>query len=221
MDVKTALANLRALGSEAMRTSNARKDAGDNQFGVKLGDIRALAKRIKTDHALGLALWDTGNIDARYLALLILRPKDLSEAEVDRMVRTNSYPPLADWLNSYIVKKHPAKETLRLRWLDDPHPMAARSGWSVTTESVTKSAETLDIPALLDRLEAEMPTAAPEAQWTMNMALAYIGINLPEHRDRALKIGEDLGIYRDFPVSKGCTSPFAPIWIAEMVSRQS
>jgi hypothetical protein len=55
----------------------------------------------------------------------------------------------------------------------------------------------------------------------MNMALAYIGINLPEHRNRALNNGEDLGIYRDFPVSKGCTSPFAPIWIAEMVSRQS
>jgi 3-methyladenine DNA glycosylase AlkD len=105
---------------------------------VKPGDIRALAKRIKTDHALGLALWDTGNIDARYLALLILR--------------TNSYTLLADWLDSYVVKKHPTKEKLRLRWLDDPHPMAARSGWSVTAESVTKSAETLDIPGLLDRL---------------------------------------------------------------------
>jgi len=32
--------------------------------------------------------------------------------------------------------------------------------------------------------------------------------------------GESLGIYRDYPVSKGCTSPFAPIWINEMVSRQ-
>jgi len=27
--------------------------------------------------------------------------------------------------------------------------------------------------------------------------------------------------YRDYPVSKGCTSPFAPIWINEMVRRQS
>ncbi|PLW90773.1 MAG: DNA alkylation repair protein, partial [Mucilaginibacter sp.] len=29
-----------------------------------------------------------------------------------------------------------------------------------------------------------------------------------------------LGIYRDYPVSKGCVSPFAPIWINEMVKRQ-
>jgi 3-methyladenine DNA glycosylase AlkD len=65
-----------------------------------------------------------------------------------------------------------------------------------------------------------MPTAAPEVQWTMNSTLAQIGIKFPEYRARALAIGEKLGIYRDYPTSKGCTSPFAPIWINEMVRRQ-
>ncbi|MNY56505.1 hypothetical protein D3C86_1925890 [compost metagenome] len=65
-----------------------------------------------------------------------------------------------------------------------------------------------------------MPAAAPEVQWTMNSTLAQIGINHPEYRERALNIGEKLGIYRDYPTSKGCTSPFAPIWINEMVRRQ-
>jgi hypothetical protein len=53
-----------------------------------------------------------------------------------------------------------------------------------------------------------------------DFVLAEIQINFAEHRRRALAIGEALGIYRDYPVSKGCTSPFAPIWINEMVSRQ-
>jgi 3-methyladenine DNA glycosylase AlkD len=47
------------------------------------------------------------------------------------------------------------------------------------------------------------------------------GIHFPDHRKRAIAIGEKLGIYRDYPVPKGCTSPFAPIWINEMVRRQS
>jgi len=85
---------------------------------------------------------------------------------------------------------------------------------------VARNPEVLDLPALLDRIESEMPTAAPEVQWTMNTTLAQIGINHPKLRKRALAIGEKLGIYRDYPVSKGCTSPFAPIWINEMVSRQ-
>ncbi len=29
-----------------------------------------------------------------------------------------------------------------------------------------------------------------------------------------------LSVNRDLPVSKGCTSPFAPSWIGEMVRRQ-
>ena len=70
------------------------------------------------------------------------------------------------------------------------------------------------------RIEAEMQDAPSPAQWTMNNCLAGIRIHFPEHRKRAIAIGERLGIYRDYPVSKGCTSPFAPIWIQEMVRRQ-
>lgn len=55
----------------------------------------------------------------------------------------------------------------------------------------------------------------------MNVALAYIGISHPVHRARALAIGEALGVYRDHPTSPGCTSPFAPSWINEMVRRQT
>ena len=84
-----------------------------------------------------------------------------------------------------------------------------------------KSPDGLDFTALLARIEAEMGSAAAEVQWTMNTTLAEIGIHFPTYRARALAIGEKLGIYRDYPVSKGCTSPFAPIWINEMVRRQS
>ena len=65
-----------------------------------------------------------------------------------------------------------------------------------------------------------MATAHHAEQWTMNSTLAAIGIHHAEHRTRALAIGEKLGVYRDYPVSKGCTSPFAPIWIDEMVRRK-
>jgi 3-methyladenine DNA glycosylase AlkD len=65
-----------------------------------------------------------------------------------------------------------------------------------------------------------MKDAPPEVQWTMNSCLAKIGINHPKLRKRAIAIGEKLGVFRDYPVSKGCTSPFAPIWITEMVRRQ-
>ena len=218
--LKETLAQLKALGNEKVRAQNSKNGAGDNQFGVRHGDIRKLAAKIKTNHALAIALWETGNIDARLLAILLINPKKLTADDLDRMVRSVGFVQVADWLNSYVVKKHPDKETLRQRWMADDHPWTARAGWSLTSERIGKNPEGLDLPALLDRIESEMGDAAPEAQWTMNFCLAGIGIHFPKHRKRAIAIGETLGIYRDYPVSKGCTSPFAPIWIKEMVSRQ-
>ncbi len=220
MTAKQILKELKALGDEKRRAHNTKYGAGDNQFGVKMGDIRKIAKKIKTDHKLALALWETENVDARFLATLIIDPKELSADELDQLVRSVTFVQVADWLYSYVVKVHADKETLRQQWMTTDDPMAARAGWNATAGRVAKSPDGLDIPALLDRIESEMGSAASETQWTMNTCLAEIGINHPKHRKRALAIGESLGVYRDYPTSKGCTSPFAPIWINEMVKRQ-
>lgn len=221
MTLQEALEQLEALGNEKMRTQNIRHGAGENQFGVRRGDVRKLAKKIKVNHELALELWETGNIDARFLAILLIQPKELSAEEMDHLVRSVAFVEVADWLNTYVVKRHPDKEALRQEWMASDDPMAARAGWNLTAERVAKSSEGLDVPGLLDRIESEMASAPPEVQWTMNSCLAEIGINFPKLRKRAIAIGETLGIYRDYPVSKGCTSPFAPIWINTMVSRQS
>lgn len=220
MTVNEALKQLQALGNEATRKHNTKYGAGDNQFGVKHGDIRALAKKVPSGHELALPLWKTGNVDAQLLAVLLMKPKALSAKEVDRLVRSVAFSHVADWLTSYVVKPHPDKEALRREWMADADRWAARAGWSLTAERVVKSPDGLDLPGLLDRIESEMGAADPVVQWTMNSTLAEIGIHFPKLRKRAVAIGEALGVYRDFPVSKGCTSPFAPTWISAMVSRQ-
>ena len=221
MTLKETLARLKSLGDEKVRKHNKKWGASDQQFGVKHGDIRKLAATIKTDHKLALALWETGNLDAQLLAILLMKPINLSADEMERLVRSVTFAHVADWLNSYVVKNHPDKETLRQKWMASDSPWAARAGWSLTSERIAESPDGLDLPAMLDRIESEMSSAAPEVQWTMNFCLAGIGIHFPQHRKRAIAIGEKLGIYRDYPVSKGCTSPFAPIWINEMVRRKS
>ncbi len=220
MTLEETLRQLESLGNQGVRAHNAKNGAGDKQFGVKHGDIRVLAKKIKADHKLAMSLWETGNIDAQYLAILLIKPKDLSAKEVDRLVRSLTFAWVAEWLVSYVVKQHPDKETLRQEWMNTGDRWATRAGWSLTAERVVKSPEGLDLPGLLDRIESEMGNAEPVVQWTMNSTLAEIGIHFPKLRKRAIAIGEKLGIYRDYPVSKGCTSPFAPIWISFMVSRQ-
>jgi 3-methyladenine DNA glycosylase AlkD len=220
MKVNEVLDQLRSCYHEKVFEMNTRNGIGKNQIGIMMGDIRKIANKIKSDHALALELWKTKIMEARLVAILIIKPKQLSLKELETMLKSVEYAPVSDWFNSYVLKEHPEKYLLREQWMYDDNAWAARAGWSLTAGKVTRDAADLDIPALLKRIEKEMAKAKPEVQWTMNTTLAQIGINHPEHRKRALEIGEKLGIYRDYPVSKGCTSPFAPTWIREMVSRK-
>lgn len=217
MTVKEVLAQLKSLGDDALRKYNTKAGAPDNQFGVKLGDIRALAKKVKTDHELALKLWDTGNVEAQHLATLIIKPKSLSADELDTMTRSTTCERVADWLNAYVVAQHPEKDSLREKWMKDKDRWAARAGWNLTASRVNKDADDVDPAALLDRIEKEMPKAKPEVQWTMNNTLGAIGIKHAKHRKRAIAIGEKIGLYKDWPVSKGCTPPYVPVWVEAMV----
>jgi len=215
--VAEVMAELAALEDPKTREINAKH--GDDH-GVNLGTLRALAKELKTRHELARELWETGDAAARLLATLICRPRAFDRDELDAMVRQARTPKVHDWLVNYVVKKSPHAEELRLAWFADPHPVVASAGWALTTERVAKRPEGLDLAGLLDIIEAEMKDAPDRLQWAMNHCLAQIGIEHAEHRVRAIDIGERLEVLKDYPTPPNCTSPFAPIWIAEMVSRR-
>src|ERR1700754_4700517 len=216
--VAEVLAELAALEDPRARAVNEKH--GDDH-GVNLGKLRAVAKRLKTQQDLARELWKTDDTAARLLALLICRPKAFERAELDAMLRQARTPKVHDWLVNYVVKKSPHVDDLRLAWFADPDPVVASAGWALTTQRVADRPNVLDLDRLLDVIEAGMKDAPDRLQWAMNHCLAQIGIEHAEHRARAIGIGERLEVLKDYPTSPGCTSPFAPIWINEMVRRSN
>jgi 3-methyladenine DNA glycosylase AlkD len=214
--LEEVMRNLAALEDPKMREANAR---GGDDHGVNLTRLRELAKQLKTQHELALQLWATGNTAARLLATLVCNPKALAPAELDAMIRDIHAPKLLDWFIVNVVKPSRHAEALRVRWKDGDD-LVGRAGWSLTTDRVVKSAEDLDLDGLLDQIEKEMKRAPLHKQWAMNHCLAEIGIRHREHRERAIAIGERLAVLIDYPASPGCTPPYAPVWIAEMVRRR-
>lgn len=214
--VAEVMAELATLEDPRAREVNEKH--GDDH-GVNLGKLRALAKRLKTSQELARRLWETDDTAAMLLALLVCRPKAYERDELDVMLRQARTPKVHDWLVNYVVKKSPHSEELRQAWFNDPDPVVASAGWALTTERVAKSPAGLDLPGLLDIIEAEMKTAPDRLQWAMNHCLAQIGIEHAGHRARAIDIGERLEVLKDYPTPPNCTSPFAPIWINEMVRR--
>jgi 3-methyladenine DNA glycosylase AlkD len=212
------MAELAELEDPRIREVNAKH--GDDH-GVNLSRLREVAKRLKTQQDLARGLWATDDSAARLLALLLCRPKAFERDELDAMLREAGTPKVQDWLVNYVVKKNPHAEELRVAWFSDPDPVVASAGWALTTERVAKRPDGLDLPGLLDLIEAEMKDAPDRLQWAMNHCLAQIGIEHAEHRARAIDIGERLEVLKDYPTPPNCTSPFAPTWITEMVRRQT
>jgi 3-methyladenine DNA glycosylase AlkD len=221
--VGALLAELDALADPTMLAVNRRH--GDDHA-LNLTTLRGIAKRLKVQPELARALWAAPAADSapKLLALLISRPKQYDRAELDAMLREAGTPKVHDWLVNYIVKKSPHREALREAWFEDADPVVASAGWALTSDRVAKAPageepEGLDLDVLLAQIEAEMRDAEERLQWAMNQCLAEIGIHDATRRERAKDIGERLGVLRDYPTPPHCTSPFAPLWIDEMVRR--
>ena len=214
--LKQVMKELAALEAPRMRAVNERH--GDDH-GVNLTQLRALAKRLKTQHELARELWATGDTAARLLATLVCKPKAFTADELDAMVREIRGPKVLDGFVVNVVKPGRHAEDVRVRWMDGGG-FVGRAGWSLTTDRVVKSAAGLDLGGLLDVIEKGMKKAPEPKQWAMNHCLAEIGIHHEAHRARAIAIGEKLKVLIDDPASPGCTPPYAPVWIAELVRRR-
>lgn len=214
-DVQQAL---EALEDPRIRAVNEKH--GDD-YGINLGKLRALAKALKSNHELALELWQTDQTGCQLVSTLICKPRLFSVDDLEQWVRQSRTPKVQAWFLNYVVKKSKHLEDLRRRLIQDQDPVVASAGWELTAHQVVKAPENLDLAQLLNVIEVQMLQAPQRLQWAMNNTLAQIGIENEELRPRALSIGESLQVLADYPTSPGCTSPFAPIWINEMVKRRS
>jgi 3-methyladenine DNA glycosylase AlkD len=87
-DVTAVVASLKRLGSEKVRDGMARYGIpSDKAFGVSVGALQKLAKRLGRNHDLAAALWDAGWYEARMLAAYVDDPACVTSAQMDRWCR--------------------------------------------------------------------------------------------------------------------------------------
>jgi 3-methyladenine DNA glycosylase AlkD len=216
MDMQGVMKQLKAWEHPKMRAVNAKHGAGENQFGVNLGKLRGLAAKVKRDHTLALELWKSGNIDAMNLATLIMDPKQLSQSEVEKLAKDLSYYTTTDWFVKNVVKARPFKGELCRKWAASKDEYVGRAGWTLMAGQL----EEHDREELLDTIEKRMKAAPFRTQEPMNYCLVKIAVDYPQLRKRAIAIGHKLEVLKDYPVPKGCTSPFAPTWIAYILEHR-
>ena len=216
------MALLESRANEGVRRLYAKQGGAATQFGVSLGDLRGLARKLKRNHPLGLELWATGNVDAQILATMVLDPARLTQEEVERMAGAVTVTRLADELVFNVVAHTPFADALRARWVLSPDELLGRCGWNLLVARVTSGQhDGLDLDALLRQLEGEMLGAPKRKQEVMSRALVEIGVHRPERTAACVDIGTRLGRFDTTPVPKGCVAPYAPEWIAAVLKRKA
>jgi 3-methyladenine DNA glycosylase AlkD len=221
MDAPKAMEQLAAWGNEARKKHMRKSGAGENLFGVPLGSLRKFAESIGPDDKLSLSLWETGNADARMLSAMITDPAKFPRDRAERMIKEAGYAELLDELVTGAVAEAPYAAELRDAWLASPDDVEGRVGWTLVSISIRKDAFGPEsLTRSIDLVEQGLAGAQPLTQWAMNRAMCEIAIRYDAFTERCVEIGERLGVYKGQKVPKGCTSAYAPDWIAAGVKRR-
>lgn len=131
MTFQEAMTELERVGTEKLRASYAVHGATGNYFGVSPAQLARLQKKIRTDHALAIALWDSGNIDAQILAAMVADQKAVDDKFVDQWVKGIRYYAVADAFVSHIVVPSPFMKEKMNVWIASNEEYIRRCGYAL------------------------------------------------------------------------------------------
>lgn len=190
-------------------------------------EIRDMAKEIGRNHSLGLKLWERELPSYRLLAILLMDKAQVPElidkllADIEKL-DVDSQEKLADWLMANQIMNLKERESIIGNWINDSSVVKQIMFWSYHARVIRKDKIiTKERVKLLDVIELRIQKAEPPVQWNMNYCAAQMGIFDEALRQRCIGLGEQTGLYKDYKVSKGCTSPYLPSWINSEVRKNA
>ncbi|MEZ6095988.1 MAG: DNA alkylation repair protein [Pirellulaceae bacterium] len=218
--LSAVMSELKKLGTEQTRKTYSRHGAPENLFGVKVGDMKTIVKKIKGNQDLALELFDTENVDAMYLAGLVADGSKMNKRQLDAWAKKASWYMISEYSVPWVATENPAGRELALKWMKAKQPNIASTGWATYTSimSVTPDEELdlKEIETLLDRVVKEIDAAPNRVRYTMNgfviAAGSFVKPMLKKAKETAKKIGEvhvEMG-------NTACKVPLATDYIAKI-----
>ena len=204
------MAALEKAGSAQTKKTYLRHGAKEPLFGVLFATLKDLSKRIKVDHELACALWETGNFDARNLAVKFADPAKLSEADLDHWARGYG----ARMCSAYVAAlacEGPHGLSRAKAWLVSADGEQRTTGWTLVGALAMRDTTVPDA-WFLDRLATIEKTihAVPNGErGTMNQTLISIGCRNAALRKAALAVAKRIGPVEVDHGDTACKTPDA------------
>ena len=217
MKLKEVMAALKAKGSEQIKRILMKHGAPASLLGVRIGDMKPIAKQIKGDQALALELYATGIGDAQYLAAMVADGRLMTAKQLQNWAQTASWDMISGFAIAWVASENPAGFTLASNWIDSKNEHMARAGWS-TLSAIAATVPDAELPVaaygrLLDRVVKEMPKAPDGARYAMNNFVIMVGTYVAPLGAKAMATARKIGKVEIDMGDTDCNVPLAEEYI--------
>lgn len=213
---------LEAMGTESCKQIFLNHGAKEPLFGVKVGDLKTIQKKIKKNHSLSLELYRTGNSDAQYLAGLIADEKKISKEELQEWAN-NAGQIQSEYTVPWIAAESAFGYVLSLEWIDAKEHHLQAAGWSTLSSLAgIKKDEELDLThlqQLLQRVTSTIHTAPNRVRYAMNNYVLAIGCHVKSLTEQAIEAGKAIGPVTVDMGGTACKVPYAPDYIEKAAAK--
>jgi len=224
MKTSEAIARLKKRGNAAMKKIYISHGAREPYFGVTMGDIKALARRIKTDHALGLELYKTGISDAMILAGHIVDPAKFTVALLDEWVAAATWNMLTDRCVAVVAAKSPFGFQVARTWVRSRKEMTACTGYATYAclfmALKGRDTDPAETRALIKSIADTIHKQGPHLQNAMNNCLIIAGINIKALHADALKAAAKVGKIKPLVADNSCNVQTAVDYLKRYAPRE-
>lgn len=215
------LTELKSLGTEQTRKTFARHGAPlDSMYGVKIGDMKPIAKRLKGNQKLALELYDTGNSDAMYLAGLVADGAKMSKTELNRWVKNAAWYMIGEYTVAWVASENSAAAALAMQWIGSKTPKIAASGWATYASLVSTRPDAelnlSEIEDLLNVVVEQIHSAPGRVPYSMNNFVICVGSYVRPLLPKAKAVAKKIGAVEVDMGDTACTVPLATETIAKI-----
>lgn len=211
----TIMSELKKKGKEQTRKIYARHGMNPERiYGVSVADLKVIAKTIKGQQELACELYETGNMDAMYLAGMVADGSRLSKAQLNKWVKSaTDLQMISEYTVPWLAVEHAMGRELALEWMDSKHPQIAACGWCTYSGLLsTKPDENLDlkeIEDLLSRVKKQIGVAPNRVKMTMNSFVIAVGTYVRPLLKEAKTVARELGEVEVDVGDTACKVPLA------------
>jgi 3-methyladenine DNA glycosylase AlkD len=211
---------LESLGTEQTVKTFRRHGADGPMFGVKVGDLKQIVKKIKGNQSLALELWDSGNSDAMYLAGLVADGSKMTPKQLDGWAKSAWWQMLSEYSVPWVASEHPQAFSIAKKWMASKKAHIQSSGWCTYSAAISirpdSELDLAEIEELLKTVENDIDQAIDRIRYVMNGFVISVGIYVKPMLSRAKATAERIGVVEVDVGDTACKVPLATEYIAKV-----